>query len=113
MITHSDNTATDMILNEATPKKVRRFLAAIGATRTDIPDSTRALAGYLFGPSYLTITGKSCWPRQMARLCTLCSIMSRRWPHRRMTWFRFMHALCKENFFRIAKRCGNSGESCY
>jgi beta-lactamase class A len=26
MITHSDNTATDMILKEATPKKVRRFL---------------------------------------------------------------------------------------
>jgi beta-lactamase class A len=57
MITHSDNTATDMILREATPKKVRRFLAAIGAKRTDIPDSTRALAGYLFGaPNYLTIT---------------------------------------------------------
>jgi beta-lactamase class A len=57
MITHSDNTATDMILKEATPAKVRRFIAAIGAKRTLIPDSTRALAAYLFGaPNYLTIT---------------------------------------------------------
>jgi len=57
MTTHSDNTATDMVLKEATPKKVRQFLAAIGAKRTLIPDSTRALAAYLFGASnYLTIT---------------------------------------------------------
>lgn len=57
MTTHSDNTATDMVLKEATPKKVRKFLAAIGAKNTLIPDSTRVLAGYLFGaPNYLTIT---------------------------------------------------------
>jgi len=57
MTTHSDNTATDMVLKEATPKKVRRFLEAIGAKRTLIPDSTRSLAAYLFGASnYLTIT---------------------------------------------------------
>jgi beta-lactamase class A len=57
MIVHSDNTATDMILREATAKSVRRFLAAIDAKNTRIPDSTRALAGYLFGASnYKTIT---------------------------------------------------------
>jgi beta-lactamase class A len=57
MIVHSDNTATDMILREATAKKVRRFIAAIGAKDTLIPDSTRALAGYLFGaPDYKTIS---------------------------------------------------------
>jgi beta-lactamase class A len=57
MITHSDNTATDMILKEATAEKVRRFITAIGAKNTLIPDSTRALAGYLFGASnYKTIS---------------------------------------------------------
>jgi beta-lactamase class A len=57
MIVHSDNTATDMILREATAKAVRRFIASIGAKNTLIPDSTRALAGYLLGaPDYKTIT---------------------------------------------------------
>lgn len=57
MIMHSDNTATDMILKEAGPGNVRQFIASIGLTNTLIPDSTRALAGYLFGaPNYLTIT---------------------------------------------------------
>lgn len=57
MIVHSDNTATDMILREATAQSVRRFIAAIGAKNTLIPDSTRALAGYLLGaPDYKTIT---------------------------------------------------------
>ena len=57
MISHSDNTATDLVLKEATPKKVRQFIQAIGAKSTMIPDSTRALAAYLFGAdNYLTIT---------------------------------------------------------
>jgi beta-lactamase class A len=57
MVIHSDNTATDMVLNQATAKSVRAFLTEIGATATLIPDSTRALGAYLFGASnYLTIT---------------------------------------------------------
>jgi beta-lactamase class A len=36
---------------------VRRFIAAAGLNDTQIPDSTRALAGYVFGaPNYLTLT---------------------------------------------------------
>ncbi|HEY6988802.1 MAG TPA: serine hydrolase [Bryobacteraceae bacterium] len=57
MTAHSDNTATDMVLKEATPKKVRKFLEAIDTKRTSIPDSTRSLAAYLLGATnYLTIT---------------------------------------------------------
>jgi beta-lactamase class A len=57
MITHSDNTATDMILKEAGADRVRQFIGSIGLTSTMIPDSTRALAAYLFGaPNYETIT---------------------------------------------------------
>jgi beta-lactamase class A len=57
MISHSDNTATDMILRQAGAEKVRKFIAAIGLKRTMIPDSTRALAGYLFGaPDYKMIS---------------------------------------------------------
>lgn len=57
MVVHSDNTATDMILKEATPRRVRRFIAAAGMKNTLIPDSTRALAGYLFGAAnYKTIS---------------------------------------------------------
>jgi beta-lactamase class A len=57
MVTQSDNTATDMVLKEATAESVRHFIAAIGAKSTMIPDSTRALAAYLFGASnYKTIT---------------------------------------------------------
>lgn len=57
MITHSDNTATDMILGEATAANVRKFIAAIGLKNTMIPDSTRALSAYLFGaPNYKTIS---------------------------------------------------------
>jgi beta-lactamase class A len=59
MITRSDNTATDMILKLAGADNVRRFIAAAGLKNTLIPDSTRALAGYLFGASnYLTLTWK-------------------------------------------------------
>jgi beta-lactamase class A len=65
MIMHSDNTATDMILNEATADKVRRFIAAIGLKTTMIPDNTRILAAYLFGASdYKTIS----WDQLVALL---------------------------------------------
>lgn len=57
MISHSDNTATDMILKEATAANVRKFIAAIDLKSTMIPDSTRALAAYLFGATnYTTIS---------------------------------------------------------
>jgi beta-lactamase class A len=57
MIIHSDNTATDMILKEAGPGKVRKFIASIGMKSTMIPDSTRALFAYAIGaPNYKTIT---------------------------------------------------------
>ncbi len=49
MISHSDNTATDMILKEATAANVRKFIAAIDLKSTMIPDSTRSLSAYLFG----------------------------------------------------------------
>ena len=57
MVTHSDNTATDMVLEAAGANQVKQFIEAIGLTNTMIPDSTRALAGYLLGaPDYKTIT---------------------------------------------------------
>ncbi len=57
MITRSDNTATDMLLNLAGADKVRKFVASAGLKQTLIPDSTRALTGYLFGaPNYLNLT---------------------------------------------------------
>jgi beta-lactamase class A len=57
MITRSDNTATDMILKLVGADNVRRFIAAAGLNNTLIPDSTRALTGYVFGaPNYLTLT---------------------------------------------------------
>lgn len=49
MITRSDNTATDMMLNLAGADKVRKFIASAGLRQTLIPDTTRALTGYLFG----------------------------------------------------------------
>ena len=59
MITRSDNTATDMILKLVGADNVRRFIAAAGLNNTLIPDSTRALTGYVFGASnYLTLTWK-------------------------------------------------------
>jgi beta-lactamase class A len=57
MITRSDNTATDMLLKLAGPNNVRQFVASAGLKQTLIPDSTRALTGYVFGaPNYKTIT---------------------------------------------------------
>jgi beta-lactamase class A len=57
MVIHSDNTATDMVLKEAGPARVRNFIDSIGLKSTMIPDSTRSFAGYLVGaPNYKTIT---------------------------------------------------------
>jgi len=57
MITHSDNTATDMLFKLAGADKVRKFVAEIGLKNTLVPDSTRALTAYVFGaPNYKTIT---------------------------------------------------------
>jgi beta-lactamase class A len=49
MITRSDNTATDMMFKVAGPDNVRAFIASAGLANTLVPDSTRALTGYLFG----------------------------------------------------------------
>ncbi len=57
MITHSDNTATDMVLKQAGPDNVRQFIQSIGLKNTMIPDSTRALFGYVVGaPDYKRLT---------------------------------------------------------
>lgn len=57
MITRSDNTATDMMLKLVGPNNVRQFIAAAGLNNTLIPDSTRALTGYVFGATnYLNLT---------------------------------------------------------
>lgn len=57
MIVHSDNTATDMVLQQAGADAVRSFIASIGLENTMIPDSTRTFGGYLAGaPNYKTIT---------------------------------------------------------
>jgi beta-lactamase class A len=49
MIMHSDNTGTDMMMLAAGPAHVRRFIAEIGLTRTNVPDSTRSFLGYILG----------------------------------------------------------------
>lgn len=49
MITRSDNTATDMLFKLVGADNVRAFIASAGLTSTHVPDSTRALTGYLFG----------------------------------------------------------------
>ncbi|WGJ14770.1 serine hydrolase [Methylocapsa sp. D3K7] len=57
MITRSDNTATDMAFKLAGANNVRAFIAAAGLKNTLVPDSTRALTGYLFGAAnYKTVT---------------------------------------------------------
>lgn len=62
MITRSDNTATDMLLKLAGADNVRAFIASAGLANTLIPDSTRALTGYLVGADdYLDLT----WERLM------------------------------------------------
>ena len=57
MINHSDNTATDMLFKLTKAAAVRRFIADAGLETTQVPDSTRALTGYVFGAAnYKTIS---------------------------------------------------------
>lgn len=49
MITHSDNTATDIALAKAQPERVRALIREAGLRQTRIPDSTRKLFAYLAG----------------------------------------------------------------
>jgi beta-lactamase class A len=57
MIMHSDNTGTDMALLETGFEYVRNFVASIGLTQTQVPLSTRAYLGFLYGaPNYKSIT---------------------------------------------------------
>ena len=116
MTTHSDNTATDMVLKEATPKKVRQFLAAIGAKRTLIPDSTRALAAYLFGASnYLTIT----WDELVAIANQSEGILANpllndveTFASSANDWLRSMRELSRGNFLRTGRHCRRSDGFC-
>ncbi len=57
MIMHSDNTGTDMLMKVAGPGHIRQLIADLGLARTQVPESTRAMAAYLFGfPDYKTTT---------------------------------------------------------
>ncbi|MGA8599143.1 MAG: serine hydrolase [Bryobacteraceae bacterium] len=57
MISHSDNTGTDMSLKLVGPDNVRKFIALAGLKNTLAPDSTRSLFAYIFGAkNYKTIT---------------------------------------------------------
>jgi len=57
MISHSDNTGTDMALKHIGADKVREFIAEIGLHHTRIPNSTRQFLGYIFGAdNWETIT---------------------------------------------------------
>ena len=49
MITHSDNTATDIALLRVGPKRVRSFIAAERLGATLVPDSTRRFFSYNVG----------------------------------------------------------------
>ena len=49
MITHSDNTATDIALLRVGPDRVRSLIAAAGLRATLIPDSTRRFFSYNVG----------------------------------------------------------------
>lgn len=49
MISHSDNTGTDIALNAAGAGQVRDLIWSAGLARTRIPDSTRKLFSYLAG----------------------------------------------------------------
>ena len=57
MVAHSDDTATDMILNLVGADNVRALIAEAGLSNTAIADSTRSFFGYLKGaPDYRTFT---------------------------------------------------------
>jgi beta-lactamase class A len=49
MITHSDNTATDIALARVDPDRVRQFIAEAGLQATLIPDSLRRFFSYTVG----------------------------------------------------------------
>lgn len=49
MITHSDNTATDIAMNAVGADRVRALIGSVGLKHTLIPDSTRKLFSYLSG----------------------------------------------------------------
>ncbi|TDH62993.1 serine hydrolase [Dankookia rubra] len=49
MITHSDNTATDIATRQVGADRVRALIAEAGLRRVQIPDSTRIFASYLLG----------------------------------------------------------------
>lgn len=52
MITHSDNTATDIALLRVGPDRVRSLIAALGLAATLIPDSTRRFFSYNVGAPF-------------------------------------------------------------
>jgi beta-lactamase class A len=52
MISHSDNTGTDIAMKLAEPQRVRRFLANAGLESARVPDSTRLLFSFLAGAPY-------------------------------------------------------------
>ena len=57
MIARSDNTATDMILNQVGYQRVQEFVDAIGLRATPIPSSLRQLVAYDAGfADWQTIT---------------------------------------------------------
>lgn len=49
MISHSDNTATDLALTRVGAQRVRALIAQAGLAKTQIPESTRHLFSYLAG----------------------------------------------------------------
>lgn len=49
MISHSDNTATDIVLSHVGPAAVRALIASAGLRQTRIPDSTRRMISYFAG----------------------------------------------------------------
>lgn len=59
MISHSDNTATDIGFAAVTAARVRQLIAQAGLANTAIPDSTRLLFSYLAGAPYGTDLGWS------------------------------------------------------
>ena len=57
MISHSDNTATDMAMKQVGVANVRNFIASIGLNSTRVPNSTRQYFAYIFGvPNWETVT---------------------------------------------------------
>jgi beta-lactamase class A len=49
MVSHSDNTAADMMLAHIGHERVQAFVDEIGLRQTRIPNSTREFIGYIFG----------------------------------------------------------------